>query len=378
MKKRAIALALSLLFFLGLGPLGARAAGQPYFIAVNDELLLLSIQTAPILVGGVTYIPCTIFDSGVTGVNIGVSYSLDSTAQFVYLKSGSKTLDFDIASGTAYSATEDKTYHYQAVSRGGMPYLPAANVCRYFGLTCSFLYTDSGQMLRIKNGSQGLDDEKYIRAARPILEEWAAAYGQPNPPPPAPPSPQKPEDAPLKPGQSARIYLGIRVESGANLPGILDALERGHAKAILFFPTNQVAAMDGLLRQAAVRGHKIGFIAPGGTLEEQLSAIRGANELLVHILKQKAVFILAAGQESAVLEGLGAQGYLNWRPGITMSSKNTGASTIPQALVDKVSQGAGVARVLLDDGLRGGTYTTILSKLREGEHSLRTPRETDF
>ena len=166
---------------LSLIPFVGSATSELYFIAVNDELPELTRESAPIRVSGITYLPVTLFDRRISGVNLGVSYGWDSAAGTVSLYTAGKVLEFDLEAGTAYGYDEEQEYPYQAMLRNGIPYVPAANACRYFGIECAFLGTEDGKysLLRLKNGQQVLDDLMFIRTAKPIIEERAAKYNKP-------------------------------------------------------------------------------------------------------------------------------------------------------------------------------------------------------
>ncbi|MEG2000661.1 MAG: hypothetical protein RR053_04615, partial [Evtepia sp.] len=138
MKKNIFALLAVVFLLAAFVSTPSHAADDLYFLAINDTLPDLSKETAPIRVDGITYIPCTIFDSRVVGSTLGVSYTQDRNAGTVTLYNQTQLLEYNIGTGTAFSYSDGKTYAYPAVRRNGLAYVPASTACRYFGLTCSF------------------------------------------------------------------------------------------------------------------------------------------------------------------------------------------------------------------------------------------------
>jgi hypothetical protein len=371
-----------LFWFLGMIPFMTSAASDALFIAVNDELLELSVETAPIRIGGITYLPCTIFEKSVTRVDLGVYYSWNAKEQKITLFSKGRTLEFDIKAGTAYSYIEDQEYAYQAVVRNGMPYVPAAASCGYFGLGCSLLFTDDTQfqLLRIKNGNQVLDDSMFIRSARPLLEELAGKQSSSG-------TSNKPGGSTVNNsgtsgngiGQGTMVYFAIRADGGDNLNSIQNAMKGSRqVKGIFFFSVEKLASNDDTLRELVMSGQRVGLIAKGGTLEEQLGNLQEGNRLLKHILRQKAVFVLDEGMSAEIQEGLKAKGYLPWKANITVSSRGRSDTALYQTVLDRIGDSKGKARVLLDDNAKGGTISSILRQLREDRYDIRILRETDF
>lgn len=381
MKKRMIAILCMLVWLIGLIPLMTSAAADVCFIAINDELPALTVETLPIRVGGMLYLPCTVFDKRVTGVDLGVYYGWHAQGETITLYSQNRRLTFDVKAGTAYSDQEDKEYAYQAIVRNGMPYVPAGSSCWYFGLKCPLLITDDNrfQVLRISNGKQVLDDNMFIRSAIPILEEKAAKYNQNT-------NGNQGGGTAVKPGSSgdetqpdAQVYLAIRMGSGQNLSAIMNAMKSSRqVKGVFFFPVEQLAAYDDTLRELVMSGQRIGLIAKGTTLEEQLGSLQEGNRLLKHILRQKAVFVLNEGLSEEMQKGLQEEGYLPWKANITLGSRGRSDSALYQAVLDRIGDSKGKARVLLDDNTKGGTVFSILRQLREEQYDIRILRETDF
>lgn len=389
MKKKVLAVLCLAFLLLSLFPLSSLAAEDPYFIAVNDDLPELSLETQPIRVGGVTYIPCMIFDRRNSGSVLGVFYAWDVKGEKVSIYSKSQTLEFDIKNGTAFSYDKQKEYNYQAVTQNGMAYVPAASTCKYFGLDLSFPISDDAkvQILRIKNGNQVLDDQMFLRSARPLLEDRNSNYNQgsggsstggkqtgggtitirPN------------ESRPTEEGKDTSLYLAIRVGDAANLSSILTALEESRQlKAVFFFRVDQLMPQDDLLREVIGRGHRVGFIPSGDSTEAQIENLQEGNRLLKHILRQKAVFVLQEGGSGELGSVLRAEGYLPWTPNISVSGAGRSDSATYQTVLQRLEKKTGKARLLLDDKVKGGTLSSVLKMLEKDGYNMRALRETDY
>ena len=391
MKKRVMALMCALLFLLCLLPGSVSAADELYFLAINDSLPELSAQVMPIRVAGVTYVPCTIFDSRVTGVNCGIYYGQDRSKGTVTLYNKDKILEFNIAAGTAYAYTEGETYSYQAVMYNGLPYVPAASVCRYFRLTCSFLYTDYGSLLRIKNGSEVLSDTMFLSSAAPILAsrmnqyQTAQSEGQSTPSGNGGQSssqgggqsgqttqiPQKPEAGV---GEGIQLSLAFQVVDGEDLTGILNTLSQYRVKAIFFFRTKDLKTYDNAIRQIDSEGNRVGLIPQGSTAQKQLNDLQEGNLLLEHILRQDASFVLSRGDKTVQGE-LKQAGYLLWTGGIQAAGES---GSLYRTVIQKIAAVDNFTRILLDDGIPNSTLSRILNQLKISQYEFRMPKETSY
>jgi hypothetical protein len=220
----------------------------------------------------------------------------------------------------------------------------------------------------------------FIRTAKPLLEERAAKYSQkPDSTPSGNQSGENSENSQDSTGAEAVVYLAVRVDGGQNLKPILNALGGSRTvKGIFFFSPEQLSSYDDILRELVSNGQRVGLIAKGASLEDQLRSLERGNELLKHILRQKAVFVLNEGLSEDIQKGLQEEGYLPWKANITVTSRNRSDSGIYQTVLNQVAGTKGKARVLLDDNTKGGTVSSILRQLRKDRYEIRAIRETDF
>lgn len=384
--KKIIALLLALCLLSGLLPLVGLAAETPYFIAINDALPELTRETTPIRIGGVTYVPYSVFDRHVTGVNLGISYAWDTKTDKITIYAIDKMLEFNIKTGLAYSHYEDREYAYLAVYRNGIPYLPAASTGSYFGLSVDFLVTEDAQyqLLRLRNGKEVLDNRMYLRTVQPLLEERSARAEQTPTPegnnsgqtskPPTAPTESTNEDT----AKNQAVYVSFQLQNVQNLDGILLALAANRrVKVVFFLPPSRLAERDELLRELVGQGHKIGLIPEGTGSAAQLESLREGNRLLVHILRQKAHFVLDQGLAEETRNALAEEGLRPWAANISITAQGQNDSAVYQSTLTQITARSGKLRLLFDESLKGGTLTSILRQLQEDGYDLRALRETD-
>ena len=104
------------------------AAAEVCFTAVNDNVLPLTADTMPIWYKSLIYVPYTVFDSGSTGVDLGLNSTYDPSSAMVNIYNLRQILAFDLNAGTCRDPSTDTYYNVRAVMRNGRPYVPL-NTC---------------------------------------------------------------------------------------------------------------------------------------------------------------------------------------------------------------------------------------------------------
>lgn len=182
-----------------------------------------------------------------------------------------------------------------------------------------------------------------------------------------------PAEDPEELGQGSAVYLGVSMRDSREFEKTAEIFyENNRAKGIFFFRTEQLAEQGDFLRKLCARGHRIGLIPQGDTLEGKLLDIEEANRLLGHILRTNTAFILADDQRDTIWKGLSDAGYILWRFDISVDgSKNS------QAVLSQIEAHSG-RKVLLNDGVKAAVVSDILRHLREdqGKVQPQPPRET--
>ncbi len=373
MRRRWLPALLCAVLLLGMLVFSASAVDDVYFLSLNDSLKPLTGEYMPIRVNHVVYIPCTVFDQRLTGVNLGVYYGQDKSRGIVTLYSREKNLIFDISAGSA-SDNNGNVYFYRATTRDGRTYLPAYTVCQHFGLSYSFLSTKHGPMIRIKTGAESLDDRFFVNSASYLMAIYLNDYQQsqagtadPSPSPSSPPG-----------GGSTgnvQVYLSFRVDSGLRLEEMLDTLDAHGIRALFFFPPDALAGHDDTIRRMIGSGHQVGFLVSGAPADALAQLDRG-NGLLEHIARQRTCTVLADGDD-ALRGALEEAGWLCWTWNVDGRTGGRSASSLTGVISDRVGAKLYFARVLMDDtGTAPTALPAILRGLRDVGYDLRLAVET--
>ena len=395
MKKRFAAVFCALSLILGLCVCPVSADTKIFFLALNDTLPAAESQITPIQSGGWIYVPVTVFNSRVSGVYLGISYGFteNNRSLIMYNLSG-KTLTFDIITGTATGANGETVMPGKILPSGGVIYIPAYPVCDYFGLSYSYLTTEYGPVLRIKDGTARLSDSAFLNSADSLMRtRYNAVNPAPAPAPSAPPAPSsssssgknqetaKPssgtqpqqnqqaqpaqEETPEAP-KTFSLYMGLR--ASGDVTQALNAMDTVKATAIVFFPADSLAENASQLRQAAGRGHLVGLIPSGDTPEARLASTLAGSEIIARLLHQETWFVLSADKE------LADAGYLTWMPTCTLPASGS-ADTLYEAVYQSGSERSGATRLL------AGTdqpVASLLSRLVKDGDTVLQSRETRY
>lgn len=383
MKKRiSIFLCLGLLL-VSLLPLTGFAAADPYFLAVNDNLPEPSVYNTPIYIGEVTYIPYTAFDSRYAEVSLGISAKWYKDSGTVELSTSSTVLKFDLNNGKV-SDYPNGTYfaYHPAVLKNGIPYLPAANTCGYFGLDASFRAVEGCWLLRIKNSNAVLSDELYIQTVSSILKSRVDKYHAQEKPGSSNPGGNNNQPTPVEPeepGEGGQVYLAFEVGSGAGLLATLSALQQqGNVSAIFFFEVDQLATMDTLLLEVVTQGHRVGLMNGGKSGPVSLESLTKGNDVLGRILRQRALFVLDEGFDAATKEELKGAGYLLWLSHVTAGGRGQSESGVYNGVLKDVKEKSGRIRLYFKEDVTARTVSSVLRQLKEERVTFRISRESGY
>lgn len=381
MKKRLLTVVCTLALVLSLVTVPA-SASETFFLGINDTLPVGSTQITPIQYNGWVYVPMGVFNSRVTGVNLGVYCGLtDNDQSLVFYNLSGRTLTFDLVNGTATSDSGTAPVPSTTVRRNGTYYAPAYAICQYFGLTYSFHSTEYGPLLRIKDSNAVLSESLFLSSTASLMRSRSGIGSNtvtPNPNPGTTTQPQQPAapEEPVipereEPVPSFSLYLGVRAPSGVDLTGTLNALAGVNATAVVFFPANTLSENTAQLRQAVARGHKVGLIPQGETAQEQLNSVAEGSRQLARILRQETWFVLSSDQAFT------QAGYLCWSPGLILSA-GVKAASLYDSVVDYGSGRKSAGRVLLEGSVSSANLTAVLNRLLEDGDAFRPPRETRY
>lgn len=377
----AALLAFALLLSLSVSQTGASASGSYCFTALNEKLQPLSGNTMPVLVktsrSSTLYIPLSLFDSRTTGVDLGVYCGGDGKPTAT-LYSRSQSLTFNLDDGTTFSGDGDQKL-CMALWRNGRVYVPANWVCNYFGLTLSMLTTDYGDLVRITNGNEALNNEQFIDAAPNHLQYYLNLYNQAlasdapataSPSSTVAPATPSPSADPQEPG-SLQVALAFRC-AGGDVSALLDALDSRKLKALLLFDPTRLPEQADLVRRAAASGHTIGLTVEAGTAEDALSALAEGDRLLRSICYTRSRVAELPGASDGLTAGVEEAGWRIWQSGVDAAGEeNPSTSRLYRAILREESP----VRVTLSPSA-APLLGQLQLRLSSGGHTLYTPTES--
>lgn len=380
MKRRLTALLCAVVLLLGVVPAKAITEADVYFIALNINLLPLSAENTPLWEKGELYVPATVFDRNVTGMDMGVLVERSSAKNTLALYDLRQMLLFDLEDGSCTDHSNEPV-DIKCVVRGGRVYVPLGPVCDMFGLRDSYTYTRYGYLIRICTESARLSDADFIDAASELMKSRAREYIESQRPvvtdkPPVPPvTPEDPVDVPPEQDQPkgrVHLYLGFLCRSGEGLEPILDALDRSGGKGVFFLTPELLAQQDDLVRRMVGSGHCVGLLAEGDDIPARLE--RG-NRLLGHIARTAATCVWAPEEHSQQLQ---QAGWRCWQGTLDAGVRDKERpASYAQRMVNAIGTRSRSVYLTLDDSsATAGVLAAALDRFENEEYTVVTPIET--
>ena len=375
----AALLAFVLLLALSI-PQGTASASSYYFTALNEKLQPLTNSTMPVLVktsrSSTLYIPISLFDSRATGVDLGVYCGGDGKPTAT-LYSRSKSLTFNLDEGTTFSGDGDQKL-CMALWRNGRVYVPANWVCNYFGLTLSMLTTEYGDLVRITNGSEALNNEQFLDAAPNNLQYYLNLYNQSletDTPASTPPSSSKPSATPAptesQNPDSLQVALAFRCTEG-DVDALLDSLDSQGQTALLLFDPAQLSEQTSLVRRAVASGHTVGFTVEAETAEDALAALDEGNRLLQAICYTRSRVAEAPGASADLISALVENGWRVWQCQVDVTGTD---ELTASSLYRSITRETDPVRVTLSPSA-ASLLSQLITRLTASGHTLYTPTES--
>ena len=362
-------------------PLASRAAVRPYFMAVNDTLLPFNDDTMPFVSGGEILVPHGMF----SGVAVHSVASAD--LERVRLHRGpTKLVDFFTATGVTLDQ-DGAALQWPAARRiGGRFYVPAEQVCDFFGLTYEIIDIsrdiipqEQMRVIRITSGG-GLNGKTFVGMNSNAIRDAYNDYYAPPPPPPSQPtttpnvtSPQ-PSVEELPPVYSdVTIHLSFYDVSAGGTDVLLEQLEAydSYGYQFCFFVTaGNIANDPGLIRRISGSGHMIGIWLEKGTLDEYYEA----SALLFEAAKLKTVLISANDDVKAV-PAAGHGGLVFW--GTSRSLEYSDTLSLEE-VTEMIPRESGARQNLISSCSENAVLmlSGIFSYLREFEYTVASITET--
>lgn len=275
-----------------------------YHISINDQLPISSLDVTPIEVNGTIYIPYTIFDQSITGVDIGVycSHLRTTTSYTVTVYSFNSLLTFNLVTNSTTDRSGN-TVPMTAVIRNNQIYLPARSVCNYFDLTYHLYATSYGNLLRITNGDEYLSGDKFLENASTIMVTRYNDYLQGTTSSttttipvittqsPAPAVTTTPTTTTVS---NVDILLGFVCDTSGDTSSILDTLDNANYSAMFFFEADEIFDHAEDIIRIVGSGHNVGLSLNSTTWEDAqielsngLADFRAIAQVVPHTILSK-------------------------------------------------------------------------------------------
>ena len=314
MKKRILAVFITLCLSVALMPAVTNAAITPYFVAVNDTLLPFSEDTMPFISGGNLFMPDNVFE------HIDDIWAIGSASlEYIRLYKGKTYVDFYTDSRLTLDHDGNTLRWPPARIIGEKFYLPMRQVCDYFGLTPQVIEVardiiadQQMYVVRIVSTSQ-INGETFVGLNKNAIRAAYNQYYGPVTPPVSPPTevPPAPPEEPPPSYQDVTIHLSFYDISAGSVREILDLLdiqmEQGFYSCF-FVSGNDIAEDPGLVRRIAGSGHMIGIWLETGSYSEYAET----SALLFEAAKVKTVIISAREASPSAAEMAGANMLVLW------------------------------------------------------------------
>lgn len=380
-KRALIGCLICVMCLWGSVSLTATATGTLYFTSINDSLLDLTSNSMPAWIGGSLYVPYTVFDrNNSAGVYLGISATYNqSTGILVFYGTIEQALVFDLNQNLIYNGVTGESFSGSGALRNGVPYVPVALVCKFFGLTYSYIGIEQGYLVRIKNDAVVLSDAKFIDAATDLMNRRVREYNQANQSTTnqtTKPPTNQPEETEEQPETvyEKEAYLGVLCGQGEYLTNILDVLSQQQVYGIFFIPAQGIEQPE-LIFRILGSGHTIGLYADGSTTKESLQQLQKAADWLAQQAYSQTVMVsVPKGQEQAIE----AEGYLCWSEEATITEEMASNSSVGRILNTLSGKGNTVYFTIQPSQQVVTLLPNLLIQMKTQHYTFELPLETNL
>lgn len=299
MKHKLLAFLLCIVLLAALVPTAPTAAvGKLTYISINDTLPPELVNCVSFS-GSTAFVPYSVFSNYGLGFSAAIS-SADGTLE---LRSGEKSLFFNVADNSCYDG-DDYHYSVSAFSRNGIIYVPLGFVSRFFGTVSysSISGNEYGSILRITNSNVVLTDSEFLRAAesamKTLYNNYQTGIGI----------------SPLSPGSDEPTHQNDRLLmcfTGIPSDAVLTLLAQNKIKATVFLRAQDILEQPDTVRRIYCDGHALGVYCESDLAMEY----EEASALLFEACRVSTVLVTApesyaeACREQAEMAGLVYCGY---------------------------------------------------------------------
>ena len=229
--------------------------GDVYFTVVNDRLQELGDESMPYYINNKMYVPLALFDQ--TSLRTYSIYDSGSNTATIY--STLHYLRFNFSSGNTYDDV-GRVYSYSAIFHNSTVYVPAENVCSFFGFEYSMYYTPPAPFVRIKNSNARFSDSDFAKNKYLSMQSDFNAYLNIPIQTDNPTVTPTPTTSPVEPVKNTSVYLSFR-GINENTRSVLDSLSYYGFKACFLVTADEIRNNQDLIRQISGSGTQLALSA---------------------------------------------------------------------------------------------------------------------
>jgi hypothetical protein len=308
------------------------------------------------------YVAATVFRES------GVGYSYNVVTQTLVLYNSSRSLVFDVATGSATDGQGD-TYDHVCVTRSGVTFVAVSPVATYFDRVYTNTPVNHGYLIRVNSASAALGDQLFIDAANYQLVSKYQAYIKST----APPTPDKPvsqvpptiqADDEEEPMEGKNLYLCFLITDPEKGFDFADALEVRGAHAAFYFTRESLEQSGDLLRRLASSGNAVGLMSLTGGLRE----FDEMNQVLFRLAGMKTRLVYRPGGDGNTLR---AGGYVPLRPGVDRTKYGLISAAGAKTILTQAGSRRGAVSVWLGEQVNlNGLHSFFLAAAEEKDRLL--------
>lgn len=347
MRKKLAAFLLCALLVFQMAVPPARAANTVYFVVAGVEVQPISDQTMPFWSGGYLYIPASLF-TGAARKTLGISCVSSSQTVILY-SGGDHSLIFDLNKGLTQDSEGNISYP-GAIQRGGVTFVPAFLVAKYFNLVYSVTDVrkanlpaglDSGYLVWLRqpsfDASLGLTPEEFADASSYSMAGRYAEYRKAKEQAAAPPEEETEEEAETPETVSGKgVYLCLEADETAS--AVLDALDAYQVQAAFFCSVDFLRDHGDLLRRMTATGQTIGLVADAGKADRSVAEqLEEGNRLLELATCGKTRFAWVRNGTDSDTRAAEEDGYRCQKPDLDRSGYELRSTSQANSLLQKIS-----------------------------------------
>ncbi|MCI8422707.1 MAG: hypothetical protein HFF50_04100 [Lawsonibacter sp.] len=362
------------------------AAADIYFTAIKDHVARLTADTMPLWSGGTLYVPYTTFDRTTNGgyelvEGLVCSYTHSGsgrTGSTVTLYTTSQFLTFDLTTGTCRNDITQEVLTGRAIIRNGRPYLPLGTVCSFFGLEYTYTpvsYISQGYLVRIKNGTEGMDDTKFLEAAYNLMNLRLREYSQSLDPVQEPVGTDDPSSTlPAEDETNVSTYLAIRCAGGEGLESVLNTLEEDGSRALFFLTPQALEDEPGLVCRILGTGHSLGIWAEGADAAQTRALLDRGSRVLEGLTHTRTTLALVPQEQAGQME----EGWVCWQETLSLAPGDTvGGAAFASSTLRRLAGRTRSTCLTLEGGDNAARVLPILLRqLRSARFVVSVPLET--